>query len=172
MAFEPSFTIAQDPLSPSTVVVTDSSTGSDSNITRRIVYISDSAGDYLVPTGTTTDYIEWAIADSTLSVNILTEDTAVYAEVKWLDINDTVLYSSSDYFCLAQFNKNFFTYLMQLQGDTPTIPADTNYDSNCALFWSRVQGAINVVINNSDISSSQNCLNKATEMRLNQQKYF
>jgi len=172
MSFLPSFTIAQDPLSPSNVVVTDTSTGSDSNITQRRVYISDQSGAYLVPSGTTTDYIQWAIADTTISVNILTQDTAVFTKIQWLDVSDNVLYESEDYFCLAQFNKNFFTYLMQLQGDAPAIPADTNYNANCALFWARVQGAINVVINNSDISSSQNCLNKATEMRLNQNFYF
>ncbi len=172
MSFSPSFTIAQDPLSPNVVVATDSSTGSDGAITSRVIFISNSSGTYLVPAGTTTDYTVWPIADISISLNILTEDTAVYVVVEWLDVDSNVLYTSEDYFCLAQYAKNFFTYLMQLQGDVPTIPSDTNYNSNCALFWARVQGAINVVINNSDISSSQNCLNKTTEMQLNQNLYF
>lgn len=172
MAFSPSFTVAQDPINPSNVIITDNSTGSDSNITQRRAFISNSAGTYLVPSGTTTDYIQWAIANLTLTANILTQDTAVFTKIEWLDVSDAVLYSSEDYFCLAQFNKNFFTYLMQLQADAPTTPADTNYNDNCALFWSRVQGAINVVINNSDIASSQNCLDKATYMQLNQNNFF
>lgn len=172
MSFTPSFTLGQDPLYPNICVATDDSGGSDAAIDSRTIEITDSNGNPLVPSGTTTDYVVWPYADVAISLAILDQDEAVSATVNWLDINGAVLYTLTDQFCLAQYSKNFFYYLIQLQGLTPSIPADTNYDSNCALFWARVTGAINAIVNNSDLSGSQNCLNKATEMRQQQAKYF
>lgn len=172
MPLNPAFSIGQIPATPNIVVAIDESTGSDVLVTQRRIFIQDSQGNYLVPSGTTTNYTQWAIADASINLNILTEDEAVEATVQWLDVTNVVLYELANPFCLAEYSKNFFYYLVQLVGDEPSIPADTNYNSNSALFWARVEGAMNAVVNNSDIAGSQNCLNKATQMRLNQSLYF
>lgn len=172
MAFVQDFSAGQNSLYPNIVVLVDTSVGADAAITGRKVTITDSNGNYLVPAGTTTDYVLWNIGDATISLNILTEDMALNIKVDWLNVSDVVLYTLTQQFCFALYSKQFFYYLIQLQGLTPTIPADTNYNSNMALFWATVNGAINAVTLASDIAASQNCLNRATAMRLQQNLYF
>lgn len=172
MAFSQNFTAGQNPLYPNIVVVTDTSTDADAAITQRRVYVQDASGDYLVPTGTTTDYVEWIYSDVSISLNILTQDQAVSIKVDWLDVNNAILYTLTQQFCLPQYSKQFLYYLAQLQGLTPKIPADSNYDYNTAVLWTCVLGAMNAVEDYDDISASQNLLDRATYLRLNQAKFF
>jgi len=172
MPISPAFTAAQSPSSPNVVVLTDTSTGSDVAITSRRVYVQNSAGDYLVPTGTTTDYIVWPYADDSISLNILTEDTAVSIRTDWLNVSSAVLYTLTQQFCLDMYSKRFFYELVQMQGVTPSIPQDTNYNSNMALFWATVEGAENAIVLAEDLSASQNCLNRCIFMIQNESKFF
>lgn len=172
MPLSAAFTIGQNATSPNIVVAVDQSTGADATISQRRIYVQNSQGTYLVPSGTTTDYTQWAYADASISLNILTQDEAVSVRVDWLNSSNVVLYTLTQQYCLAQYSKNFLYYLVQLTGVTPSIPADTNYDSNTAIFWATLRGAINAVEVADDLSGSQNCLNRCTEMRLNQSYYF
>ena len=87
----PNFTASQSSGLPSNILLTDTSTGSDSSIVARRVYLLQADGTYLVPTGTTTQYILWAYADSTISIDVLSQDTALSITVNWVDTNgDTV----------------------------------------------------------------------------------
>lgn len=172
MPISPSFTASQSPSSPNIVLLVDTSTGSDGSIVSRRVYVQDSAGNYLVPASTTTDYTVWPYADSGISLNILTEDTAVSIRVDWLNVSNAVLYTLTQQFCLDMYSKLFFYTLVQMQGVTPSIPQDTNYNSNMALFWATVEGAENAIVLAEDLSASQNCLNRCTFMRINQNLLF
>lgn len=172
MSLNPNFTIGQNPLQPNIVVANDTSTGSDVAITQRRIFVQDTQNNYLVPAGTTTQYTQWAIGSGTISLNILTKDIAASITVQWLDINNTVLYTLTYQFCFPLFTKQFLYYLVQLQGLTPTIPIDTNYNANIAILWSNILGAMNAVTINSDIFASQAALNRAYTMIVNQSKYF
>ena len=77
MSLSPNFTAAQDAVYPNIVILADTSTGSDSDITSRKVYITDDEGNFVVPGGTTTDYIVWPYSDTTISLNILQYDMAL-----------------------------------------------------------------------------------------------
>lgn len=172
MALNPSFTAGQNPTSPSIVVVVDNSTGSDGSISQRRVFVQDSAGNYLVPSGTTTNYTQWSYADASIALNILQQDTAVSITVQWLDVSNTVLYTLTQQYCLDMFNKQFFYTLVQMQGVTPSIPQDSNYFSNMAIFWATLEGAENAIELASDLSASQNCLNRCTYMQQKQSLFF
>lgn len=172
MSFSPAFTVSQSAASPSVVVFTDTSIGSDPLITKRRIFITDNNGDYIVPSGTTTDYIDWPLATNPLSVDLLLQDTACEIEVLWLNSVNATLYSSSDKFCLSQFNQQFFYYLIQQLALTPSILQDTSYKSNLSQFWTYVIGAQNAVQIGGDIASSQQLLDMATLMQQNQQMYF
>lgn len=172
MSFTPSFAIAQNPLYPNLVVAVDDSSGSDGAITQRRIFYQTYSGAYLVPTGTSTSYIQWALADTTLSSNILTQDMSVQVTVQWLDVSNTVLYTLTQYYCLSIYSKQFLYYLVQLQGLTPPIVADTNYSSNLSIVWANILGAINAIELASDLSASQNCLNRIAFMIQNQSLYF
>lgn len=72
------------------ITLTDTSTGSGSNITGRLVYLRKYDGNYLVPSGYTVTYIYWpyqAGAGDTIDIDVLDKDYC-------LDIS-VALYSGS-----------------------------------------------------------------------------
>ena len=172
MPITPAFTASQSGLSPTVVTLTDDSTGSDVNITQRRVYFQNAYGSYVVASGTSTQYMPWSYADSSQAFNILTVDLSLAITVQWLDSSDTVLYSLTQLYCFPQYNKNFFYYLLQNQALSPWIYQDNPYNGNLALYWVNIIGAIQAVEIGADISASQNCLNRATNMMNNESMYF
>lgn len=172
MPLTPSFEITQSGLSPSVITATDNSTGSDTDVTQRRIFFQTPYGTYLVESGVTTDYNSWALANTSQSFDVLKTDQALSILVQWLDVSDAVLYSLTQVFCLPQFNRNFFYYLIQQQALTPTILQDTNYFSNIATYWMNITGAIQAVVIGADIRASQSCLDRATDMMNQQNKYF
>lgn len=172
MSFSPSFSVIQTPANPSIVMLEDTSTGSDVLISARRIYIQDYTGNYLVPDGVTTDYTPWPLSTDPISLNILTQDTAVNIRVDWVNSLGVELYTSSNNYCLSEFNKQFLYYLIQLQSLTYNVIQDTNYWGNVAIFWTNIIGAINSVEIGNDIYASQVCLNRATNMQTNQSYFF
>lgn len=167
-----SFTIAQSALNPALVIATDTSTSIDPSITKRRIYFQTYSGEYLVPSGVTTDYIEWPLADVSISLDILTQDQAVNVTVQWLNVSNTVIETLSQLYCLPEFNKQFYFYLLQNIAATPPILGDATFFSNMATYWQLITGAIQAIEIGADISSSQNCLNLATNMKNNSSYYF
>lgn len=174
MAISPSFTVAQNPSSTSIVVVADTSTGSDPAIASRRVYFRDYLGNYLVPDGVTTNYVPWALVNLTINCDILDQDMALFVTVEWVNSGGTVLYTDSNYFCFTCNSKTFLYNLVQQQGlpNTPPITSDLLYNSNLALTWTNLWGAINAVEFAQDLSGSQNCLNVIQNFITNQTLYF
>jgi len=105
MALSAAFTATQLLGLPETIVVTDTSTGSDGAITSRRVYITDAYNNYIVPEGTTTDYVDWALANSSINIECLTKDMAVDITVQWLDGSNNVLYDSNALYGFTSFNE-------------------------------------------------------------------
>lgn len=83
MAFSQSFVCSQVIGDPSRIYFEDTSTGSDIGIVERRIYLQLYDGTYLVPSGTTTDYIVWPLAQTTFSVDILDADKAISIKVDW-----------------------------------------------------------------------------------------
>ncbi len=170
--FSPNFTIGQSGINPAAVVCEDTSSGTDILIVSRRITFQDSNGNFLVVSGTTTQYNLWPLITNPITLNILSQDTAVLAIVEWLDASDVALYTLSQTFCLVEFNKQFLYYLVQQQALQPSIVQDSNYDSNVAVFYTTIVGAINAIEIANDLSASQNCLNRGTLMRERQKFYF
>lgn len=168
----PAFTVSQSALTPANVTVTDTSTDVTGTITQRRVYFQTTQGTYLVESGVATDYEQWALAASSDTWTILDTDQALSITVQWLDVSNAVVETLTQVFCLAQFNKQFFYYLVQQQALTPSILQDTNYAANMATYWMNITGAIQAVEIGADINASQNCLDRATYMMQNQQNFF
>ncbi len=172
MALNAAFSASQNPLSPNIIVLTDTSSGVDASVTQRRVYCLNAAGEWVVESGTTTDFEAWAYAESTVSLNLLTEATALSVRVDWLDVSDAVLYTVSETFCFAEYLKQFSYYLAQMIAVTPPIIGSTNYETNLGKLWTSITGAINAIEVNNDIACSQNNLDRGTYMKVNQQKFF
>lgn len=168
----PAFTVAQSALSPSNVLITDTTIGPDPTISQRRIYVQTATGTYLTPTGTTTDYIVWSYSLPSITLDILTTDQAVAITVQWLDVSNVIVDSLTKEYCLAEYNKQFLVYLGQLQALTPGILQDANYATNLTVYYGYIVYAIKMVEVGADIASSQNLLSKATYMMQNQNFYF
>lgn len=172
MSFVPSISVSQLAATPQNVTITDDSTGSDGAISVRRIYVQTAAGTYLVESGTTTDYEVWLYANSSITLDILTQDECVNIIVQWLNSSNVVLYSYENQYPLSEYNKQFLVSLVSAQGLTPGIVQDSNYSGNMATFWTNVVAGINQVEFAADISGGQACFNRATYMRLNANLYF
>jgi len=173
MSYSPSFSAAQSAAAPATVVFTDDSTGADAAIVGRRIYVTDNQGNAVVPSGTSTSYIDWPLADNPLTVaNLLPNDLACNVDVQWLDVSDGVLYELDEDYPFVENNKQFYFYLLQQLALYPSTLQDTNYLSNLEQYWAFITGGINAISIGNDISNSQNLINMATEMLQNETKYF
>lgn len=163
----PNFSASQNSGSPESPTFTDISTGSDSAITQRRLYLLQSDGTYLVPSGTTTSYIQWAYADTSITPsNILTQDTALSATVDWLDINNTVLYTKTIAFGFDAFGWNFYYGLTQTQVPitNPSVALSINYYYNKMVLRVLLDSAEQAISYASDIYSAQICFDSETFM--------
>jgi hypothetical protein len=172
MSFSENFSISQTALNPALAIATDTSTGTDNNISQRRITFTTSTGSTLVVAGTSTSYNQWPLATNPISLNVLTQDYAVSVKVDWLDVTNVVLYSKTQSYCLAYYNKQFMYYLTQQESLNPSILQDTNYVSNKAKLWVSIVGAVNAVEFGADIAASQNELNIGTNLRLNENLFY
>lgn len=86
MAFAGNFTAVQSaPNSNNLVIFTDTSVGSDTNITSRQIRPYDAAGNLVLPAGNTSGFIDWPLPLATpLTVNLLPKDYALEITVNWI----------------------------------------------------------------------------------------
>lgn len=172
MSFTPSFTTSQTLGSPSIVNYQDTSVGSDINITQRRVFLNTALATYIVPTGTSTSYIQWGIAQSSIAINVLQVDMCLLVLVEWLDIGNNVLYSATQLCIYTLYSENFYYGLTQNQTSSPNIVNDTNYYNNKMILRCSIDEANNAAVYGNDILSSQSALDRAQELIDNQYKYF
>jgi hypothetical protein len=175
MPLVPNFSTSQSAGSPSVITITDTSTGSDVAVTQRRVYLLDWQGNYVVPSGTTTNYIQWPIAQATINIDCLTQDMALEVTVEWLNVSNVALYDKTELVGFTLYNETFYYALTQAQAaaSTPTtILQDTSFlqnKSNLRLFIDSGNQAVTLGY---DIVSAQQCYNLATNLNTNQDLYY
>jgi len=172
MAISPSFTASQNSGTPSIISLQDTSTGTDVAITQRRVYLLQSNGQYLVPFGTTTDYIEWDIVDPTISLNVLVQDTALSITVQWLSVSNTVIESVTTSFAFTAYNETFYYGLTESQVANANLTASTNWYQTKMILRVELDSAYQAITFASDIFSAQAALNRATFISTNQSYFF
>lgn len=173
MPFSPLFTASQVLGAPSNIVLTDVSTGSDAAIASRVVYLRETNGDYLVPSGTATTYIVWPYADSTITMNVLSKDMALIITVNWLDVNGAVLYTAtSTALGFTLYNETFDYYTTQMLSANPLLINDTNFWGNKKTIRTYIDAGDNALRYANDQYAGQFCFDEATKLRLSSQYYF
>lgn len=172
VSFLPSFYTNQTLGATNIVNAYDNSTGSDVAITQRRLYFQQADGTFLVPSGTTTNYVEWPILSNPLAINLLTQDAALLVICNWCDVNGTVLYTESQLYCYTNNGESFLYQLTQGQASNPALLNDTNYLQNKYLVRVYIDSANNAVLFGLDISAAANCISAYTAMIANQNDLF
>jgi hypothetical protein len=172
MPLSPNFTASQNSGTPNLIFLTDTSTGSDGTITKRRIYLLQSDGTYLVPAGTVTDYIEWALVDTTTSLNVLIQDTALSITVQWLTAANVVVANKTTSFAFTAYNETFYYGLTESQVANANLTASTNWYQTKMILRVELDSAYQAISFASDIFSAQAALNRATFISTNQSYFF
>lgn len=168
----PSFTATQNIGAPQTIIITDTSTGSDPLVTKRWIYLNTSEGTTITPAGVTTAYINWPIADLAISLAVLNTDYSLNINVLWLDVNGVMLYTRTVLYCFSLYAEQFYYSLTQDQTGVPNIISDSNYYTNKMILRVEIDSANQAVSIGGDIYSSQSALDRANYMIAHENDYF
>ena len=172
MSFVPNFETEQFSGTPSSFTIIDTSTGSDPSIAKRRVYLLQANGTFLVPQGTTTDYIEWNLADPTITLNVLTQDSALSITVQWLTSGNTVVTSLTQSFAFTAYNDTFFYGLCQDLVGNSNLSASQDWYQWMLDLRVQLDSAKFAIQFASDIFTAQSALNKATYISTNSSYFF
>ena len=175
MSLTPNFTTYQTVGYESVIVVEDTSTGSDNSIAARRVYLVNSEGEYVVPDGTSTNYVVWPYADSTIDIDCLDQDSALDITVLWVDSGGVTLYSKTLLRGFTLYNNTFLYSLTQAeatQSTPPNILQDTQYLQNKAALQIFIDSGNQAITYGSDIVSAQNMYDAASYMVSQQNLFF
>lgn len=173
MPLTPNFSTSQVLGSPNQFTITDASTGSDVAIVSRRVFILTATGDYLVPEGNVSPvYVVWPLAEANITLSVLEKDMALSVRVDWVDVNGNAVVTKTAIYGFTQYNELFYYDLTERQVSRPLIIEDTSYYDNKMRLRVEVDAGDQAVIFGADIYSAQSCYDRATYLRINQDKYF
>ena len=125
-----------------------------------------------MPTGTTTDFIVWPLANSSIDLDVLTEDTALSITVQWMSSTNTVVTSKTISFAFTAYNETFYYGLTESQVANSNLSASTNWYQTKLILRVELDSANQAILFASDIYSAQSALNRATYISTNQAYFF
>lgn len=172
MALTPNFTASQFSGTPSIITLTDTSTGSDVTIASRRVYLLQANGTFLVPSGTTTNYIVWDLVDTSIDLDVLAQDSALSITVQWMSAIQTVVTSKTTSFAFTAYNETFFYGLNQNLVGNSNLSASTDWFQYMSDLQLQIDSAQQAITFASDIYTAQAALNRATYISTNSSYFF
>jgi hypothetical protein len=173
MPLTPAISISQSLSNLSEVTIEDTSTGSDVAITARRLYLITFNGAYLVESGTLTDYTAWALADTEITVDVLTKDYALNVRVDWINVSGTALYTKTVLSCFPAYAKEFLVdRVAALAGSNPAAINNANFRNALFALQNEVSNAENAVSLASDITSAQAALTRAKYLLDNKNLFY
>jgi hypothetical protein len=172
MSFTPLFSVAQPLGEPSVITITDTSVGTDAAITQRRVYLRDAFGNNVLPEGTSTEYVEWDWADSSIDIDCLTKDQALLITVQWLNVSNAILYDTQDKTGCTSYNEDFSYSAIQMLTTNPNRVNDNGFLLNLGMIRIYIDAAFQALTRYGDMYTAQRCYDLATEIRLNSTYLF
>lgn len=179
MPITASFSTSQSVGSPSEIILTDSSTGSDGTAVSRRVYLVNAAGEYITESGTTTAvaYTEFPLADgSSITLDVLDFDMALYVTLTYNNVSGGVVATVTNLRGFTLYNRSFYYTLTQAQAmqnqPPPMIMQDSNYYMSKGILITEIESGDNAIEYGSDITSAQAAYDRATYMVAKQNTYF
>lgn len=167
MAFNGSFSVAITS-SPGTFILTDISTGSDTNLTGRTVSLYKQDGTLLVAA------IPWIIANSTITIAALTKDYSLRISVAWASSAPIAPPSSYVYSVLYTFTgylKYFWYQQIQRVTANPVLATQRLFKQSLCFLDMYIDCA-NLATTQNDQTNAQLMLNSAYYLQQNQTSFF
>lgn len=172
MPYTLAFTVSQG-IDSQEFTVTDLSTGSDVAVVDRRITVTQSDGDTLVPSGTTTSYINFPFSDgASITIDVLNVDYALAVKLEYLNVSGVVLYSLSQNYCFTGNDEDFDYSLTQFLVANQSLLQNTTYVTNRFTFRMLIDSATQAVEIGNDINGSQFLLDLAQNYVNNQSFYF
>lgn len=172
MSFVPSFSTAQVLGNPSEIVATDTSTGSDSNIIARRLYVQIMDGSFLVEEGVTEQYNSWALADVSATFDILSKDYGTLLTCQWMGVSGQILYSAQQYASFTLYNESFMYQLVEQLSGNPLLINDNQFFKNMSELRDCIDSGNQAITLFSDLYAVQQCYDRGTGIRISSQYYF
>ena len=175
MAFVPSATAQSISGTPSDVLFSDNSTGSDVLITSRRITITDADGNFIVELGTTTDYELWPLPlIDTIQLSLFpTKDYAVKIYFEWLNVSNVAIYDYTiEATSFTQYNESFDYGLSKRVASNPLLMNDNNFWLHKQQLRTYIDSGNQAILRYSDLYVSQQLYDAATELRLTSQYSF
>lgn len=158
---------------PSVITFADTSTGSDTDVSSRRIYMQTSSGSFLVEEGTLTDYESWSISVSGISLNVMpVKDYALLITVEWLNSSNVVLYRKQSTVGFTLYNETFDYQLTQILSGNPLLINDNSFFKNKSELRECIDSGNQAVSLAGDTVAAQQCYDRATNLRLKSQYYF
>lgn len=172
MPLVPNFSISQNYGSIDSFTITDTSTGSDAGLTLRLIYLQKYDGDYLVPDGTTTDYIVWPIGDSSLLIeDVLDKDYCLDITVQYFT-GSSVTYTKTRLVLFSAYSELFLRQLTQQVAANRLRLDQNNYWFNKLKLRTLIDDAEQAVTLLNDQTTATFCLDEAKKLTDNISAFF
>lgn len=168
MSFNAAFSILPT-ADPAVFILTDTSTGSDMNLTGRTISLFQTDGSLLVPA------IPWPIANSSISLNVLPTDMALNISVSWASSSPLAPPSSYIYtqiYAFVKYAQQFLYSWTQEQQANPAITQDQNFYKNKLIVFCEILSAQNAIETGSDIFAAQAAIERYLYIMANSNYYF
>lgn len=169
MAFNGAFTISSL-IAPGGFTITDTSTGTDTNLTTRRIYLYQSDGTLL-----TGDFINWPLsAGTTMTLNVLTVDYCLNIVVMWVSsspLPPPSAYSASGLFNFVGYSKQFEDQQIGAIQSNPGILRSDGFYTSLGALQTEIDNSIQAASTNQQ-ASAQSALNRIQYMIINQTKFF
>lgn len=176
MALSVAITSAQSLGTPSIIVLTDASTGTDATVTNRKVYLRTATNQYLTETqqsSSSVAFTNWPISDgATINLDVLTEASTLEVTVVWTTGAGTTVYELTDVITFTNQNYIFQLGVLADQTSSPGVLQDTNYYNSLVQFIVNLDNAEVAAGTGDDLYSSQGALNRNQIMIDNETQYF
>lgn len=167
MAFNADFTISES-LIPNVFTISDTSTGSDSNLTGRTIFLYKSNGELLVAG------ISWPIAQASLTLDVLDRDKALDIQVQWASSSPLAspsTYTAKELFAFTARGEAFNYRLIQLQSANPSIIQSDDYLIKKMQLRIALDDAKDAIEKGADIYSAQQMIERSNFLQ-NNDRYF
>ena len=170
MALTPSFSIGSvntgATIDPSAIILNDTSTGSDVAIVSRQILL------YTVQDAQLVAAIPWPLATNPITINPLTQDTALNVVVNWLDVGGNVLYTFSLIQAFTGYGEQFAYNLIQTEESSPGILQDTNYQNYVNTLNNYLVSAVRAISVGQSLKNAQAMILKEQYLVTNSDRYY